>query len=57
LVFLLEATMTEAPSAEAALAVAMPNPEVPPIMTSWKNCSRPDFHRRFGRIIFPRSLG
>ena len=24
--------MTEAPSAEAALAVAIPNPEVPPIM-------------------------
>src|SRR5215471_17513846 len=30
---LLDATMTEAPSAEAALAVANPNPEVPPIMT------------------------
>jgi hypothetical protein len=34
LVFLLDATMTEAPSAEAALAVAIPNPEVPPIMTT-----------------------
>src|SRR5258705_1028992 len=34
LVFLLDATMTEVPSAQAALAVAIPNPEVPPIMTT-----------------------
>ena len=32
-VLLLDATTTEARSAEAALAVAIPNPEVPPIMT------------------------